>query len=132
MKKNNQKGLPSEEGQSMILLLFSVILSVAITTLAIMMLVINSGSVGVFETGVEAKQIAESGMEKALLELIRDPAYLGESYQMGEGQVNTTISGSNPKTINVSVTLGDSTKTVEVLANYTNNVLQVTSWKEIY
>jgi hypothetical protein len=123
-KLNNQKG------QSMILLIFFVMTAVAITVAAISMMIITSRSVADVENGINVGQLADSGAENALLKLERDSNYSGETYTLNGATVTIVVTGSTTKTIDSTVVSGDFTRKVEVLANYTNNVLSVTSWKE--
>jgi len=106
----------------MILLIFFVMTAVAITIAAIFMIIITSGSVADMQNGIEVGQLADSGAENALLKLERDPLYSGEVY--------IVVTGDTTKTIDSTVVMGDFTRKVEVLANFNNNVLSVTSWKE--
>lgn len=121
-----------QKGQSMVLLMFIVVTLVAISSAAIMMSIVNSGSVTAFENGLETSEYADSGAENALLRLIRDPFYTGESYSINGGDIQITVTGQNQKTIQVEASVGQSTKIVEVLADYTDNILSVTSWREIF
>ncbi|OGM77198.1 hypothetical protein A2210_03335 [Candidatus Woesebacteria bacterium RIFOXYA1_FULL_40_18] len=127
---NPKKYFNTQKGQSMILLVFFVMTAVAITIAAIFMMIITSGSVADMQNGIEAGQLADSGAENALLKLERDPSYSGEVYTLGNATVTVIVTGGTTKTINSTVVSGDFTRKVEVLANYTNNVLSVTSWKE--
>lgn len=129
----NTKGLARRQaGQSMVLLMFIVVTLVAISTSSIMMSIVNSGSVTALENGIEARQYADSGAENALLRLIRDPFYTGELYSIDDGEIEIIVTGQDQKTILVEASVGQSSKVVEVLTDYTDNVLSVTSWREIF
>ena len=119
-----------QKGQSLVLLLFFVLMAMTFAITAILTLVINSGSTTAFESGIEVRQLADSGAESALLKLIRDPFYTGESYAVEGVDIAVTVAGSSTKTITITASRGDIQRTVEVLANYTDNVLRVASWKE--
>ena len=119
-----------QKGQSLVLLLFFVLMAMTFAVTAILMLVVNSGSITAFESGIEVRQLADSGTENALLRLIRDPFYTGESYVVEDTNITITVAGSGTKTIIVRASRGEVQRTVEVLANYTDNVLRVASWKE--
>ncbi len=114
----------------MILLIFFVMTAVAITIAAIFMIIITSGSVADMQNGIEVGQLADSGAENALLKLERDPLYSGEVYTLGGATITIVVTGDTTKTIDSTVVMGDFTRKVEVLANFNNNVLSVTSWKE--
>lgn len=126
MTKKNQSG------QSLVLLLFFVLMAMTFTVTAIMMTVVNSGSVTTFHNGIETRELADSGAENALLRLLRDPFYVGEEYSVGGAEIQIVVTGGVQKTISSMATLGDSTRNVEVLVDYTDNVLRIVNWKEIY
>lgn len=125
MKKN-------QEGQSLVLLLFFVLMAMTFTITALLTSTIASGSIVNLENGVETRQLADSGAENALLKLIRDPSYSGESYTVGSANIVITVTNGTTKTVVATSTLGDFTRTVEVLADYTDNVLTITSWREVF
>lgn len=106
-------------------------MALTVTIAAVFIFAANSSSLSNLENGVEVKQLAESGAEEALLKLERDPAYTGENYQVGDTTVTVTVTSSTNETIYVSATSNGLTRKVEVIANYSNNILTVNSWKEI-
>ncbi len=116
----------------MVLLIFFVMTAVAITIAAMFMILITSGSVADAENGIEVGELADSGAENALLKLIRDTSYTGEVYTVGGATITIVVTGGSTKTIDSTVVSGDFTRKVEVLAAEANNVLSVTSWKEVF
>lgn len=123
-KYNHQKG------NSLVLLLVFVMVAIAVTTSATFIIAANSLSVTSVSEGLVTKQMAEAGAEKALLNLVRDPVYKGETFAIDTGVVTTTVSGTTTLTINVVAVNGSYTKRVEVIAAYSNNVVTPISWKE--
>ena len=121
-----------EKGQSLVLLLIFVLMAMTFAITAILTTIVNSGSVTTMQRGIEVRELADSGVENALLELIRDPSYAGEDYLLDGVDISTSITEGLQKTITVEATESDITRTVEVLIDYTDNVLSVVSWKEIY
>ena len=120
----------NQSGQSLVLLLFFVLMAMTFAVTAILMSIIGAGSIVSLESGVEVRQLADSGAENALLRLVRDPSYDGEVYP--DGSVTIDISETTPKVITVTANVEDFTRVVEVSTSYTNNVLSVLGWKEIY
>jgi len=127
MKKQKIK---FQEGQTLVLLLVFVMMSIAITTSAIFIIAANSTSTTNLSVGIATKQMAEAGAEKSLLALLRDPSYKGETFIIDTGTVYATVSGTTNLTINSTAINGNFTKRVEVMATYSNNVLTVGSWKD--
>lgn len=129
--KNRIKNTKYQKGQTLVLLLIFVMMAIAITTAATFIIATNSTSVTNISLGLATKQMAETGAEKALLALLRDPTYKGETFTIDSGTVYATVSGTTTLTIDSTATDGSFTKGVEVVAIYSNNVLSVTSWKDI-
>lgn len=120
------------KGQALITLLFFMIIALIVTTASIVIMFTNSGSANIIQQTDNSYYIAESGMENAILRLIRDPNYRGETLSIGDGSATVQINGSNPYTL-VSVGQdGNFKHTIQVSANYTNDVLNISDWKEIY
>jgi type II secretory pathway component PulK len=121
----------NQKGQTLILLLVFVMVAIAITTAAIFIIATNSLSATNVSQGLATKGMAEAGAEKALLALLRDPNYKGETFSLDTGTVTATVSGTTTLTIDVAATNGNYIKRVEVIATYSNNVLTPTSWKDL-
>ena len=125
--------LKSSTGQTLITLLFFMI--IAITMLTGTLIVIFNVTTG--QTKIQqsrsAYYIAESGMENALIRLLRDPAYNGETLTIGEGTavVNITNNGSIYIATS-SATVGNFVQKIQVVASYTNNILSIQTWKELF
>lgn len=119
-----------QQGQTLVLLLVFVMMAMAISVAATFIIATNSTSVTNVSLGIATKQMAETGAEKALLSLLRDPSYKGETFIIDTGTVYATVSGTTTLTIGSTAVNGNFTKGVEVMATYSNNVLTVTSWKD--
>lgn len=124
--KNNQKG------QALIMLLFFILIGVIITTVAMIIIASNSLAASSTEVGVETRQMADTGVENALLKILRGN-YAHQDIALPDGDVSVDITVTNgvPSRITSTATSGDYVKKVEVNVSYVNNVLTVGSWKEI-
>ena len=120
-----------QRGQALITLLFFVLISLTITSAAIIIIIINSISVSRFQEGTLAYYLAESGVENALLRLLRDPNYTGETLTIGTGTAVITVTGANPKTVVVVSQNGNFKRTVQAQMNYNNGYYTFSNWKEI-
>ena len=120
-----------QKGQALITLLFFVLISLTITSAAIIIIITNSISVSRFQEGTLAYYMAESGVENALLRLLRDPNYVGETLTIGTSTAVITVSGSNPKTVVVVGQNGNFKRTVQAQMNYNNGYYTFSNWKEI-
>jgi hypothetical protein len=79
-----------------------------------------------------AFQVAESGAENAIIRLLRDPNYTGETLTVGTGTAVITVTGTTTKTIISSGTNGSYLRKVQIVVGYVNNVLTISSWEEVY
>jgi len=120
-----------QKGQTLVLLLVFVMVAIAITAAATFIIATNSLSATDVSQGLATKQMAEAGAEKALVSLLRDPNYRGETFNLDTGTVVASVSGTTTLTIDVAATNGNYTKRVEVKATYSNNVLTPVSWKDL-
>lgn len=131
--------LSFQSGQALITLLFFAIIGITVTSAAIMMVMVNSISGSKFQEGMIAYQIAESGAENGLLRVLRTPppTYTGETnLQIGSGDADITVTGTgtigDPFIITSTGQTGNFIRKIEVQATYVNNLLTVTSKREIF
>ncbi|MBI2034424.1 MAG: hypothetical protein HYT11_01695 [Candidatus Levybacteria bacterium] len=128
---SNFKFQISENGQALITLLIFVVVATIITSAAVIMLVVNITATSKYQQGTSVYYIAESGAENALLRLLRDPSYTGETMAVGNGTATITVSGDSEKTITSEGRIGNFERTLEVQTNFSNNIFTITSWKEM-
>jgi type II secretory pathway component PulK len=118
----------SQKGQAVITLLFFVAISVAIIT-AMSFIVFNNITAGAnIEQGAVAYYAAETGAENALLRLLRDPDYAGETMIVDDSTVEIEVDAG---VITSTATFENSVRKIEVQTVYNNNVLTISSWREI-
>ncbi len=111
------------------MLLFFMLIGITVTTAAVHILINNITGASTVEQSALAYATAESGVENALLRMLRDSQYSGETLTLGGGTVVTTVSSG---TITAIGTVGGATRKVQVQTVYNNDILTVSSWKEIY
>lgn len=107
------------------------IIAIIVTTASVALVVNNSRGTDKLYQGTNALDIAESGAETAMIKLLRDPNFAGETLTIGTGQAVITVTGTNPKTVLSEGTLNNFTRTVQVTVDVSSNTVTVTSWKEI-
>ena len=126
------------QGQAMITLLFFMVIGVTVTAGAIGLILINSINGSKQQQGELAYQVAESGMENALIRVLRTPppAYPGETLTVGGGTATITATGSgtaiDPYVIVSRGQVGNFLRQIEVKTQYQNNLLQIISQKEVF
>ena len=128
----NSLSSKSTSGQALITLLFFVLIGFSIISAAAAMIFNNTQAASVTEQGNYAKSVAESGIEEALIRLLRDPNYSGTA----PGQP-LSINGASVEiqildgTIIATGTHNNVVRKIEAQTVYNNNILEVISWKEV-
>ncbi|HUQ84938.1 MAG TPA: hypothetical protein VM077_01315 [Candidatus Limnocylindrales bacterium] len=124
------------KGQALVTLIFFTVIATTVTTAAILVIGVNSISGTRVQEGVVAYQIAQSGADNALIRLLRDPSYVGETLSVGSGSATVQVVGSgttiSPYVISSKGQKGFYIKKVEVNARYENETLNVISHKEVF
>lgn len=118
----------NQKGQALVTMLFFMVIGLTITSAATIILFVNAAAGSTTEQGETAYEAAESGIENALLRLVRDPSYSGETMAVGPGYV--VIQAANGLAT-ASATVNNSVRKIQVQTVYNNNILTVSSWKEI-
>ena len=121
----------SESGYMLTALLVFLVVIIVITTTSVMVSVSSLRSETYFDSGSEALAAADSGAENAILRLLRDPTYSGETLTVGNSQVVITVVSSAPQIVTAVADSGSFERTVQVQVQRVEGRLQVTSWKEL-
>lgn len=121
------------KAQILITLLIFMSVGIMITSAAVVLIITNSLGTTKMQEGNLAYSITESGVENALIRLLRNPNYNGETMTVGEGTTTISVepSGGNQKIITSSGRLRNFLRKIQVIIDYTNNTLTILSWKEI-
>ena len=121
----------NNKGQVLVTVLVFMVISIIITTAAITLTIKNATSTSSYTLGDNALSIAESGADNAILQLIRNPSYTGETLSIGTGSVIITVTGSNPITITSEGTYNSHTRKIQVVGTLVNTVFTITTWNEV-
>lgn len=120
-----------ESGQTLIVLLFFILIGIVVTAASAIILATNALSAAKIQQGETARGLAESGAENALIELLRNKNYTGETLEVGDDTIFVTVTGGTTKVISSTGTSGNFVRVIEVRALY-DSVLTPVSWKEVY
>lgn len=124
--------LSPKSGNISIMLVMIIILLSVLTTAAVALAISTTRDTTTFTMGEKVHSIAESGAENAILRLLRDPSYTGETnLPIGAGNATITVTGTSPYTILSIGTIGSITRNIEVKATITAGKLTVISWQEL-
>jgi hypothetical protein len=122
----------ADAGQTLVSLLVFSIVALAVTTTAISVTINTSQATQAVENRVYIQHAAQSGIENALLRLLRNPTYGGETITIDDVVVVTNIVGSDPYTITATADNTRFSHTEEAVVTYTNNILTISSWTSSY
>ncbi|MDA1317265.1 MAG: hypothetical protein O3B87_04545 [bacterium] len=124
----NFKPIINQAGQTLVTLLVFSVVALAVTTTAISVTINTSHATQAVENRVYVQHAAQSGIENALLRMLRNPSYVGETLSVDDALVVTTVTGSDPYTITATANNGLFSHTQEAQVTYTNNILTISSW----
>jgi len=130
MKKNNT--INYESGHTLVTILVFTVVALAVVTASVNAIITITRSTAVLERHIIVTQAAESGIENAILRLLRDPSYTGETLIINDITVIVTVTGSDPKSVTASSQYFGAKQTVEATATYNENRLTISSWNYVY
>jgi hypothetical protein len=125
-------------GQAMIMLLFFIMMGITITSTAIFVIAGNSMAASSTEQGEITRQMAETGIERAILQILRNGTiYTGETLTNADisdwdasSSVEITVATGTNIIIDSVAVAGNYVRKLEVVAHYDNNELMIDTWKE--
>lgn len=122
-------------GQALVSLIIFSAISMIIISAMITIIASNSLFSSINQQSLLVKQAAENGIENALINLLRNPSYLGETMDATVNNFPTviTITGSdNNKTIvSTASTINFKWKIVAKI-DYTDNIMKLIFWQDSY
>ena len=127
----HRSSLSPRSGQALVVLLIFVAVTVIVTTAAVTMIIITSSGASSLEQSNVAYNIAEAGAENALLLLLRDPSYTGETLTVGDGTATITVTGSGTQTITSIGRFNTYLRKIQVVAT-NDDTMAIQSWTEVY
>lgn len=119
-----------ESGQTLVSLMIFMVTAIIIITAAVAVIIINSKATSKFYQGIVSYDLAEIGIENALIRLLRDPSYTGETLVLTDATVEIQVSGEGLYTIISTGTNGNFKRTIQATASYNDNILNISSWEE--
>lgn len=121
-----------KKGQTLTALLVFMVIAITIAVAGATLMSINLANIQRIEQGTTTFQAAESGAENALIRLLRDPNYPGETLTVGTATVTITVTGNPNKTILSRAEDGNFVRKIQINTTYVNSILSISSWKEVY
>lgn len=121
-----------QKGQALVVLLVFTVITLTLVAAAVAVTIVNSQATTHAAEGESGRMLAESGIEEALIRLVRDPGYTGGTLTIGDGNVTVTVAGTNPKTITSQATSGTVERSYQAVVTMNDETLTVVSWQEVY
>jgi hypothetical protein len=128
---SNQTSYANQAGQALVPLLIFVVVAMMIITFTVSLVIVNSQNARVYLEGEQALSVAETGIENAMMRLLRNASYAGETLPVGSGQAVVTVTGTQPYVITAVGSLNQQTRTVVVQATRSAGLFEITSWQEV-
>jgi hypothetical protein len=119
-------------GQTLVILLVFMAISITVVSASVILSVSSSQGSSSQEVSFSALDAAESGLENALVLLLRDSAYSGGTLTVADGTATITVSGSGPFVITSVGQVGNFVRTVRADISITNGVMTINSWQEVF
>lgn len=121
----------NQKGQTLV----SLLIIIAVTILAVASAIVSaslSSTTAITAISGKVYYSAETGAEEALIKLLRDPSYLGETLDLAGINVEITVSSPSltERVITSTASTNSIKRRVDVSAQFLNNILTVTSWDE--
>lgn len=122
----------NQKGQTLV----SLLIIIAVTILAVASAIVSaslSSTTAITTISDKVYYSAETGAEEALIKLLRDPSYPGETLGLSGINVEITVSSPSPteRVITSTASTNSIKRRVDVSAQFLNNILTVTSWDEM-
>ena len=123
-----------KQAQALASLIIFVAIAITVITATIIIVGSNTVTATISQQMVQVRQAAESGLENALLRLLRDPSYSGETIPANVNGFETTISVTGDdinKTIISTAANNNYQRKIKVKINYNENIMTVNFWQDI-
>ena len=129
--KNNF--LQNRSAQTLVVLLVFILVSITIAMTSVSIIISNAQNTQGAAQSMEAYYAAEAGIENASLQLLRNPNYTGEILQISSGTTAEIEVTHDTDYVVISTGIsGGYTRVIQANLDYTNTILSVISWTELY
>jgi hypothetical protein len=118
-------------GHALVTLLIVVAASLVMISAAVAMTITTTQASSLTLQSQQALMTAESGLEEALMRLLRNPTYSGGTLTLSGSTATITVTGSNPKTVVATARQGTVVRRVQVHVAEQMGMMVVTDWKEL-
>ncbi len=117
-------------GNTLVPLLIFVTVGLIVTAMAIALIIVDATIISSYQQSNAALDVAESGVENAMMTLLRNPGYTGEVLTVGNGTTTVTVTGTNPLVITSIGRVQGFSQTLTVQATWSDGLLAIQSWNQ--
>lgn len=121
----------SRSGQALTTLIIVMFIGLSVMAATIAVVDTNSLLVSQMYESETALITAESGLEDAIIKLLRNPAYAGGTLTLPDGIATITLAPGPPIVVTARGVVGSHIRTIQARIVFQNGIMTVTSWKEI-
>lgn len=130
MKKINNH---SQSGMALVTVLIFTAVALIVIVMGVTLSITQVDSAVTYSSGQEAILTAESAAENALIRLLRNPNYAGETLTFENGTATIVVSGVSPnKQIDVTADVSSSVRKLRIGFSDVDGILQVNTWQEVF
>jgi hypothetical protein len=117
-------------GTALVTFLIFSLIALGVATSLVATIVSSSYGANRIQQSGNILKAAESGVENAIIRILRDPDYTGETMQINEVTVQIQISGTNPIDIYSTAVLGSISRKIHASISINDLEYQVISYQE--
>lgn len=123
--------MKNNKGMALVTVIIFSAVAIIVITLGVSLMIIQNISSSRVTSAQEALAVAESAMENALIRLLRDPNYTGETLTFTNGTATIVVTGSVNKTVTVTSDVLSSKRTIQVELTDSSGITTINTWDEV-
>lgn len=120
-----------QQGHILIVVLLLMLVGIFAITMAATLVVTTSQSHGSRLSSSNISSAAESGIENAILNVLRNPAYTGGTFLIDGLTVSTVVVPGTPTVITATATSSGQRHVYEATVDRVDGMLSITSWTQL-
>jgi len=120
-----------QKGQALIMVILIGIIALIAVVSAATLVISELKKNTTVSFGVSQYQITYGALENALMRVLRDPNYTGETVTLATSTCIITVSGSSPKTVEARCSDGTYSRKINATATFTGGVMAVSGISEV-
>jgi hypothetical protein len=128
----DKRSQDTESGIALVTLLFFVLIATIYISAAIIIIAVNTTAASTTEYGISAARLSEGALEDTLLRLIRDPNFVGTTFNIDGGSATVEVTGNELKDIIVTVSTQNYTRKFRSQVMFVETEMTILSWNELF